>query len=86
MAPCDKREKHKSKEVQEGRKERWRKGRRKEKGEREKSEQKVEVERKEGRERVREGGRDCTSVWGRFCASCGILATNPAAMSSLGSG
>lgn len=54
--------------------------RRKERGRR--SEQKVEVERKGGRERVREGG---TSVWGRFCASCGILATNPAAISSLGS-
>ena len=59
-------------------------GKRKERGRR--SEQKVEVQRNEGRERVREGGRDCTSVWGRFCASCGILATNPAAMSSLGSG
>ena len=53
-----------------------------------------EVERKEGREGEGEGGRegegeggrDYTSVWGRFCASCGILATNPAAMSSLGSG
>ena len=45
-----------------------------------------EEERKEGRERVREGGRDCTSVWGRFCASCGIPETNPAAISSLRSG